>query len=194
VPEASYGIIVEGTYDEAMFAELVRRIASPQMEPTVRVCGGWSHLMKLFPDLLRDLEHVRQGKPVDKALVIRDWKGPSLNSCEERMVKKVSTKRFFFPRGVQFCCVRQEMETWLLADVNAINSLARERGGRTVPALTGQLEEIGNAKEEFRRLLGRAGLPYDPEVCREIASRLDLQVLRNRCPSFRSFERRVLDC
>jgi len=45
------------------------------------------------------------------------------------MAQSVAGRQFSFPRGVQFCAVRQEMETWLLADAEAINSLAQERDG-----------------------------------------------------------------
>lgn len=82
----------------------------------------------------------------------------------------------------------------MLADVNAIHSVALERGGRKVPAIQGQLEQIGNPKEMLRDVLSRAGLPYDQKVCAEIARCADIGVLRQRCPSFRGFEKKVLDC
>lgn len=192
--ESSYGLIVEGPYDEAVFPELVRKIASQQAEVVVRVCGGAPQLMKHFPSFLRDLEHVRQGKPVDKAVVIRDWRGPDAATIEREMARRVQGRRFGFPRAVQFCAVRQEMEAWLLADVNAINDVARERRGRTVPPIQQDIEQIGNPKEMLMRLLLQAKLPYDPEVCREIAHRADVETLKSRCPSFRSFETKVTDC
>jgi hypothetical protein len=191
--ESSYGLIVEGFYDEGVYGEFVRKVV-PLVEVFFRRCGGVAQLMKRFPVLLRDLEHFRQGRPVDKALVIRDWRGPDVDSCEQRLMQKVEGKNFAFPRGVQFCGVRQEMEAWLLADVNAINSVARDRGGRTVSPVQGEIEEIGNPKERLTQLLSEARLPYDAEVCREIAQRADIETLRRRCPSFRSFERKVLDC
>lgn len=166
----------------------------PQVEVFFRRCGGVAQLMKRFPVLLRDLEHFRQGRPVDKAIVIRDWRGPDVNTCEQQLRQKVEGKHFAFSRGVQFCGVRQEMEAWLLADVDAINSVARDRGGQTVPFVRGEIEEIGNPKERLTQLLSKAGLPYNAEVCREIAHRADIETLRHRCPSFRSFEQKVLDC
>ena len=194
VDESSYGLVVEGQYDVGVFTEFIRRIVSPNVKVIPRPCGGVAQLKKNSPALLRDLEHVRQGRPVDKVLVVRDWRGPDLNSGEEQLRERVAGKHFQFPRGIQFCCVRQEMEAWLLADENAINSVARDRGGRNVSRVQGEIEKIGNPKQMFLGLLSRAGLPYTPEVCRQIAGRCDLSLLKQRCPSFRSFEQKVIDC
>lgn len=194
VDESSYGLIVEGSYDERVFPELVRKIASGQVRVEVRPCGGVARLMKRFPGFLRELEHVMQGKSVDKALVVRDCDLRDPEAVERDMAEKVRERPFAFPRGVHFCAIRQMMDTWLLADVNAINSLARERGGRDVPPVQGLLEQIGNPKQRLRCLLSRARLPYDPEVCREIACRADIEAVRYRCPSFRRFEKKVMDC
>jgi hypothetical protein len=194
VNESSYGLIVEGVYDEKVFPELVRKIVSPQVTVEVLPCGGLSRLRRGFPGLLRGLEHLVQGRPVDKALVVHDCGGRDPDSVEREMAGKVQGRQFAFPRGVHFCAVRQMMDAWLLADVEAINSVALERGGRSVPPAQGQLEEIVNPKKELMGILSRAKLPYDPEVCRQIALRASIERLRYRCPSFRSFEKRVKDC
>jgi hypothetical protein len=194
VGESSYGLIVEGTYDENVFPEFVRKIESSEVTLEVRPCGGVPRLLSRFPGFLREFEHVMQGKPVDKALVIRDCGGRDPDSVEREMAGKVRGRQFAFPRAVQFYAVRQMMDTWLLADVHAINSLARELGGRDVAQVQGELEEIGNPKQRLRRLLTQARLPYDPEVCREIARRADLGAWRYRGPSFRRFEEEAKDC
>jgi hypothetical protein len=165
----SYGLIVEGAYDEGVFCELVRKTVTSEGAVIVRVCDGVAALRKQFPAYLRDLEHVLQGRPVDKALVIRDWAGPDPISEEQRMSQVIQGRQFAFPQGIHFCCVRQEMETWLLADIGAINALAHERGGRNVAPVSGQLEEIVHPKERLMRVLSEARLPYDAAVCREIA-------------------------
>ena len=84
------------------------------------------------------------------------------------------------------------METWLLSDVDAINLVALERGGRNIAGQKGNLEQIGNAKAVFVRALSQANLPYDAEVCRQIARHIDIERLRNRCPCFHRFEEAVL--
>ena len=192
--EPSYGLIVEGGYDASVFPELVRKIVSPQVRVVVRPCGGVPKLMSRFPVFLREFEHVMQGKPVDKALVIRDCDGRDPGLIERKMAERVRGRQFSFPRGVQFCTVQQEMEAWLLADCRAINAVARERGGRDVPQVQDQLEQIVNPKERLKWVLSDARLLYDGKVCGEIASQTDIKALRYRCPSFCVFEKKVTDC
>jgi hypothetical protein len=157
VDESGYGLIVEGTYDEAVFSELVRKIVSPKVELVVRPCGGVPQLMKRSPGFLREFEHVIQGRPVDKALVIRDCNGGDPDSLERTLAHKIRNQHYAFPRGVHFHAVKREIETWLLAGIHAINSLAQERGGRVVPAEQRELEAIAGPKTTLTRLLLRAG-------------------------------------
>ncbi len=135
-----------------------------------------------------------QGRPVEKALIIRDSGGKDSRDIEAELTQKANERGWAFSHGVHVCIIRREMETWLLADVEAINSVARTRGGREVAEVQGTLEEIEAPKEKLKRLLLEAKLDYTPEVCGEIARSLRLHTLRYRCPSFCTFERRVLDC
>ena len=164
------------------------------MEIIPRLARGVSDLMKHFPNFLRDLEYIKQGRPVDKALVIRDSGRRDPASVEQEMADRIEGSTFSFSNGIQFHAVRKEMETWLLADVEAINSVALSRGGRRVTPIQETLEDIVDPKERLIRLLSAAGLPYDFGVCREIARQANVETLRYRCPSFRSFEQKVIDC
>lgn len=190
----SYGIVVEGPYDVSVYEELIRKICSANVEIIPRPVGGVPCLMGGFPKLLKELEHVRRGRPVDKALVIRDADRGDPDTIEGLMMRRIQGQSFSFPRGVQLIAVRRDMETWLLADEEAVNAVALSRGGRHVASVQGTLEEIVNPKERFMRLLSQARLPYDQQVCREIAQRTKLDTLRYRCPAFLSFERKVIDC
>jgi hypothetical protein len=185
VDERSYGLIVEGVYDEGVYPD-----------PLIRVlqCGGVSKLMNKLPGYLKSLEYVWNGGPVSKAIVIRDWREADLAKAEQLMAQRVEGRAFSFPHGIQFCAVRQELEAWLLADADAISTVAEQRGGRAVWQLQGQLEEIPDPKEKLTELLSRARLPYDPTVCAEIARISRLERLRNRCAAFRLFEQKVIDC
>lgn len=194
MPSVSYGIVVEGPSDAAVYEEFILKICSTDVEIIPRLARGVSDLMKHFPIFFRDLEHIKQGRPVDKALVIRDSgrKDPAL--VEQEMADRIEGSAFSFLNGIKFHAVRREMETWLLADVEAINSVALSRDGRRVTPVQETLEDIARPKERLMRVLSTAGLPYDFEVCREIARQANTETLRYRCPSFRSFEQKVLDC
>ncbi|MBI3668145.1 MAG: DUF4276 family protein [Acidobacteria bacterium] len=190
--EPSYGLIVEGFYDKAVLTQLVQKIESADAKIVVRVCRDAGRLMGGLSGYLREL--AGREEPIDKALVVRDADGLDPTALEEEMAQRVQGMKPPFPRGVHFCAVQQAMEAWLLADVDAIDSVARERSGRSAELLQGEPEEIAKPKSVLRHVLWHAKLPYDAEVCREIASRVDLKTLRDRCPSFRSFEKKVLDC
>ncbi len=60
--------------------------------------------------------------------------------------------------------------------------------------MQGTLEEIEYPKERLRQLLSEAKLEYTEQVCAEIARSLRLNTLSYRCPSFHTFEQRVVDC
>jgi hypothetical protein len=190
----TYGVIVEGDYDAGVFEELIRKICPDAHDIKVRVAGGCAQLMNTFPSLLRSLEHVSdQGGPVEKALVIRDADCRDTAATEAKMRETVARRRFSFPAGVGLHAVKQEMETWLLADPEAINSVAASRGGRATPRVPGPLEELQDPKQKLLNVLNRSGLDHTAQVCREIAREIDLTTLRIRCPSFADFEQKVLD-
>jgi len=193
VSNPTYGLIVEGPYDQAMYEALIPRICGGEVVFT-RPCGGVDRLMKLFHALLRDLEHVVRGGPVDKALVIRDSGGKDPAAVETDMAHRISGRAYAFTRGVQLCIVQRTMETWLLADAQAINSVAAERGGRRIQDVQGTLEDVQDPKKELQSVLSEARLEYTTVVCAEIASHLRIDHLEYRCPSFRSFRQNVIDC
>jgi len=192
VPSRSYGLIVEGPYDIDFFRVIVARVAANN--PTIELLeGGGNALLRRFPTLLRRFEHIIAGEPVGKALVIKDADGHPVDEVEGIMANRLGNQTYIFPEGVELCGVQQEMETWLLADVQAINQVSTDRGKRDgVPIIHGTLEEMFQAKERLRSALSRAGLDYTPPICAEIAAKADLERLRQRCPSFRRFEEKIL--
>ncbi len=191
---ASYGLVVEGPYDKAFYEALLPRICNTSLHIVTRVCDGVAKLMKLFPVFLSEFEHVRHGRPVDKALVIRDSQGAETSAPRTRMENSIRGRTYSFPREVQLCVVRRQIETWLLADGSAINQVTKSRGGREVSEVTGSLEDIRDPKARLRSLLIQARIEYSAAVCAEIASQVRIGTLEYRCPSFLDFKRKVLDC
>lgn len=186
------GIIVEGRKDIPVFEELVPKIEPAVVRVVVRPARGKPRFLSTFPPLIWTFQYIEPGGPADKVLVIRDANGENPAAIEAAMREYIKGRRFpWFRRGIEFHATQRETETWLLADVEAINRLAEGHGGRPVAAIPGPLESIPNAKERFVDLLGQAGLPYVSEIVREITRAIDLRVLRAQCPSFRSFEEKV---
>jgi hypothetical protein len=111
------------------------------------------------------------------------------------LTRKIKERRWAFSHEVVVCIIRREVETWLLADVaEGVNAVAKKRGGRAVAEVQGTLEEIEYPKERLRQLLSEARLEYTDQVAAEIARSLRLDTLSYRCPSFRTFKQRVVDC
>jgi hypothetical protein len=195
VPANAYGIVVEGPYDVAILRELIPRILGRDVPVISRPCYGKDNLLKNLLIHLETLDYAAEGRAVEKALVIRDSGGKDPKIIEEELTRKVQERRWGFSHGVHICIIRREVETWLLADVaEGVNAVAKKRGGRTVAEVQGTLEEIEYAKERLRQLLSDAKLEYTEQVCAEIARSLRLDTLSYRCPSFRTFKQRVVDC
>jgi hypothetical protein len=189
----SYGIIVEGDYDSAVYGAFIRKLAAPHAHIKPLVCRGKTNLMKEFPALLRAFEHEVDGHPVDMALVIRDSDGRDPVEVEAQMRVKIEGRRYPFPLNVRLHAVRHAMDAWLLADINAINAASERRGGRRVTRLPDAPEDLLRPKDGLRHLLAEHKVTYTAEVCREIAHATDLQLLSNRCPRFSVFSE-LVDC
>ena len=143
---------------------------------------------------LEALEYAVEGRAVEKALVIRDSGGKDPKSIEEELTQKVRERPWAFSHDVHICIIRREVETWLLADVEAVKTVAQNRGGQEVAEVQETLEEIEYPKKRLRQLLSEAKLEYTDRVGAEIARSLRLDKLSYRCPSFRTFMQRVVDC
>jgi len=87
------------------------------------------------------------------------------------------------------------VETWLRADENAVNEVARKRGksGSAQP-VHDPLEGRTDAKKLFRRMLWQAQLPADPLVYAEVALAADLDCIGRRCPYLLRFIECVNGC
>lgn len=186
------GVIAEGSKDIPVFEELIPKIEPAVVKVVVRPARGKPRFLSTFPPLIWTFQYMEPGGPADKVIVVRDANGADATAIETTMRGRIAGRNFPpFRRGIEFHATQRETETWLLADVAAINRVANRYGGRPVAAIAGPLETIRDAKERFVDLLRRAGLPYAPEIVREITREIDLQVLRVHCPSFRLFEGKV---
>lgn len=191
--ELVIGLIVEGHYDSAVLETLARRDAQSPVTPSVFVCGGKAKLKQKLRGYPRYFEDV--GNPVDKALVVCDADQKPPDEVRASLSQEIRNRASWPADKLHICVVRQEIETWLLADENAINSIAAGRGGQDrVTRVPGELESITDPKQRLHHLLSKVGLPATPEVYKQIAANVDLETLRQRCPSFREFEQAVRDC
>ena len=189
---SSYGIIVEGAYDSAVYEAFIQKL-SPNAPIRPLTCGGKTELMKKFPGFLKAFEFELAGGPVDMAVVIRDADGKNPEEIEAQMASKIAGRQYPFALGVQFFAVPQALESWLLADVSALNVVSQRRGGKRVTKSHDAPETLYNPKEWLGELLIDHNLDYTAALAREIALEINLDELSKRCPRFRVFSERV-DC
>lgn len=188
------GIVVEGDHDSAVYRELIRRIGDDIEDVPSRPCGGHTRLMEQFVGLLKAFEW-GSCPSVNKAIVIRDSDCSDPAGWERRMQQKLDQSRFRPSFPVHFHATKCEIESWLLADENAINRVSAQRGkNRGVPPVTIQLESRKDAKELFAERLSEAKLPADPAVYQEIARASDISRIAARCPHFQRFVEKVRSC
>jgi hypothetical protein len=185
------GLIVEGVYDAAVLTELIRRGVHANVEVLSRVCGPKGSLMHRFPGFLEEFRYVKNGTPVDKALVVRDADGKAPGALIEAVEARIARRTYPFP--VYCLVIVQELETWLLADSAALSQVTREYASRTVVEINEPLERIVDPKGRLQRLLSGAKVPYTQEVARQIAVAIRLEKIEERCPSFRTFHQVVGD-
>jgi hypothetical protein len=182
--------VLEGTYDTAIFTELLPRVCGADIEIASPIeANGSGRLMKRFPVWLKRFEHITPAGPVDRALVIRDANGRNPGEVEAEMLAKIAPRYYSFPEGVRVHAVRRQVETWLLADEHAIATVA----GKKVSMVRGILEEVQDAKGLLQRVLDAVGLPYLAPIAGAIAREINLTTLRYRCPGFIQFETKCLE-
>jgi len=189
----SYGIIVEGDYDSAVYDAIIRKLTSPEIHIKPIVCRGRNNLMKEFPALLRALEHEVEGNPVDMAIVIRDADGKNPDDIEAQMRAKIQGRQYPFHLDVRFHAVRNAMDAWLLADVNAISTAVQLKGGRRVTKSHDDPDGLLKPKEWLRKLLADHKVAYTAAVCAEIARQINFDELTQKCPRFGEFTE-LVDC
>jgi hypothetical protein len=181
----TFRLIVEGAYDAAALAEWIRKCFGSNVDVVARLCAQKGSLMRKFPGYLAGFCWDNQGGPVDKAFVIRDADGKDPHALMTIMKARIADRPPIFP--IEFVVIVQELETWLLADHQAI---AQVTGMRTTD-IHGVLEEMRDPKQRLQKILSDAGIAYTAEVARRIAAASDLEKLCYRCPSFRTFQQAI---
>ncbi len=175
------GIVVEGDYDAKAIPELIRKCLGNEVEVIIRAYGGKGNLMKRFPGLLESFGYLKQGGPIDKALVICDADNKAPNEMHTMVRERYANRIYPFP--VEPVIIVRELETWLLSDSAALSRATDKR----IAEITDSLEAIPNPKERLRSILWQHKIAYTAEIARKIAAETNLNTLAYRCPSFLHF-------
>lgn len=183
----AFGIIVEGEYDAAALSEFIRKCVTDELKVITRVCRSQGQLMKKISIFLQGFRHDNQGEAVDRALIIRDADNHAPQELMTKIQASYTPEEYRFP--IKPVIIVQELETWLLADSEALSRVSNTQ----VSEVQETLEEIVDPKSRLKSVLSNAGLPYTKEVARRIAAATSLERLDYRCPSFRNFRRALYE-
>ena len=176
-----YAILGEDITDANTLRVLVRRLAGNEsLKVTPMGFRGSSKMLRRGAMELRNFQRLRH----TRFIVCHDADGPDpvpkRELVRERIVK---------PSGVaEQCCIVipvQELEAWILADIECAAKVFRS----WVPKPIDNPEGIRKPKEYLERLSkGSKGRPLYSHATHneQMAKYLDLDVVKRKCPSFRT--------
>ena len=169
------GLVVEDKYPEAI-EEISKKLG---VKPIIRRQRGRISVKKasaFAKELLRSCE---------KVIILGD-----ADCNEEGERERLQRIYGLLPEGlrerVHICIVVHELESWLLADENAISKVI----GKNVKPVENP-ESIHDAKEYLEELFEEAGEKYLTKFGGEIAKHVNVEKLREKCASFADFKRMV---
>jgi hypothetical protein len=178
------------------YSQLIRKIRNDIETIVPYPCHGNSKLKKQFLKGLKFFKWYAPGSPhaIGKGLVIVDSDCSDASVWEEHLEEILDRSHFEPGFPVHFYATKCELESWLLADENALNKTSQYRGKnkRLGPANV-PFETYRDAKELFQKRLLEAGLPDTPQVYKEIASYADAVRIATRCPRFKLFIKKVCE-
>lgn len=180
------GIVAEGlpNSDAQIISELVKKILPEGPSFISRPGGSRGNVIKKYCGWLEEFRNEK----VDKALVIIDQDMSCLKALVEKLQEKIKGRKYNFQ--VKFHVIKEEIETWLLSDEQAISRVVE----RNIPRVNETLEDIQQPKEKLKDILSRAKATYTPDTLRRIAAESDIEHISYRCPGFQRFRQLVLDC
>jgi hypothetical protein len=160
--------IVEGDTDAKVIRSLVERIAPARTQLGFVRAGGKIGILSAGPSVA-----ILQGKGYDHVFVVFDADSNDPNAVREQETRVSDMLRERgLTRGVSVVPVVPTIEAWLLADIEE------------------QPDSVADAKGRLSELQRTGRLP---ESIERIATRLKLEQLRNRSPSFAAFAQMIED-
>lgn len=164
------GIVVEGLDDFYAYPTLIRRIRGDIGKWQVRECGGRSKLKNRFLNFLKEF-HRNHAWQIDAAFVIRDSDCRPPEQVEKQLRDDLDGSGFNPSFPVEFFAPQCVLESWLLGDLEAVRTVAEQRGhGAAVAPLQVQVANANHAadKDVFIQVLSYFTLPATPVVYGEV--------------------------
>jgi len=186
------GIVVEGPDDTAVYRELIKRIDPSIGRVHSRECIGRHKLRNKFIYLLHEFAQNPVAFDIGKVFVIRDSDCADPGPIERELRSTYLSSGVCPGFAVEFHATKCKVESWLLADEEAISRVSLNRGGPgQIARVEVDLESFREADDLYRKILSRARLQDTTAVMTEIAWQARLETIEDRCPRFHDFIRKV---
>lgn len=188
-----FGLIAAGNYDVAVLETLLKRLRPDLHRVAVRKCINDYRVTTTVATRISELARANDGNSVDKVIVVRDVHRSTIQRELQKLRDSVDPHHYQFP--IEFAVVMPEIESWLLADHEALSTVTRERGVATVfPAPDRSPESLPSPKERLLQSLAQAKVPYTEAVAVRIAELASLTRIEQLCTSFSMFKRAAEHC
>ena len=173
------GVIVEGESDEKVIREITRKLGVPAKIRRSRRGATIQSPRKTgsyVVDLLSDCE---------KVVILKDSHCSDPHAKEENLRGRLQGAGLPVDGDLHICMVVHAIESWLLADEEAISDYL----GSKVKELRDPETEC-KPEEVLEELFKKTGKVYlkGGEAPRELARRLSVEKLITKCPSFKKFK------
>ncbi|RZN37999.1 MAG: DUF4276 family protein [Methanophagales archaeon ANME-1-THS] len=172
------GVIVEGTSDEKVIREITTKLG---INAEIRMSRRGAKIQspkktKSFVDLLHDC---------DKIVILKDSHCSDPEAIESNLRKRLRELGLSFDGNIRICIVVHAIESWLLADEEAIGDYL---GSKVKEVLNP--ENACKPEEVLDGIFKKNGREYlkGGEAPRELAKRLRLEKVITKCPSFIKFK------
>jgi hypothetical protein len=178
------GFVVEGPSDEKIIQEISRklRINAEIRRPTR---GEKIQSPKKTSSYTKDLLY----KGCEKVIILKDSHSSNPIKVEEDLRNKLKEESLKdkMDKNVKICIVVHAIESWLLADEKAVGNylnvrIEKIRNPESIYNPSEKIDKIFKKFKGYKRKYYKGG--EDP---REIAKRLDLENIMEKCPSFKKF-------
>ena len=170
------GFLVEGPGDEKVIAQILGKLGKRFRIRNARGSGNLKRKALSFIRLLTSSN-------CTKIIILRDLDCMDYEAVQREFSVYLSNK-------TKLCIVVHELESWLLADNNALSELL----GKQVRAIPNP-ESIHDAKSRMKKIFEKSGKKHIPSRdLPEIARHIDLNVVRKKCESYFRFEALMENC
>ena len=136
-----FGLIGAGNYDVAVLETLLKRLRPDLNKIIVRRCGNDYRVTTTLRARLKEFDGIRAPGPLDKAIVVKDSHRANHQAELRKLQGAIGPAEHAF--HVEFAVAVHALESWLLADHEALSRVAGERGSnRQFPAPIRSPEEF----------------------------------------------------